>query len=361
MQCFSTADSQSFDRTMTIISSTMARPATAGAATYYHHHAHSSRPRRYCWCTAIALLMACCCLLARRSAVAFTASRRPPARIGGVVSSLSRHLLLLSSSSSAAAAAAAASSSTNSTTDVSSLSSSSSSSPWNDPTLREKVAAKRRNNRARFRQHVNPLASKFQQPTELPENWPASSFDDCRTRPLHLDIGSAKGTFLLDLCEKEIISNSNSNYDKQQQQEQQQFNYLGLEIRPAVATFAQSRVAERGFTGRLEFLGCNVNVDLERLLTLYQQEYYYHSDDDNNDDNNKTPAACLQRVTIQFPDPHFKARNAKRRVVNPALIDTLAKFMPAQAQVILQSDVQCKCWSGGVKSDWIGLYVYIYT
>jgi tRNA (guanine-N7-)-methyltransferase len=45
-------------------------------------------------------------------------------------------------------------------------------------------------------------------------------------------------------------------------------------------------------------------------------------------------------VTIQFPDPHFKARHAKRRVVTPELVTTLARFMPTGATVFLQSDVQ---------------------
>ena len=32
-------------------------------------------------------------------------------------------------------------------------------------------------------------------------------------------------------------------------------------------------------------------------------------------------------VSIQFPDPHFKVRHSKRRVVTPELVATLAKFM----------------------------------
>jgi tRNA (guanine-N7-)-methyltransferase len=48
----------------------------------------------------------------------------------------------------------------------------------------------------------------------------------------------------------------------------------------------------------------------------------------------------LQMVCIQFPDPHFKTRHAKRRVVTPELVRTLARFMPIGATVFLQSDVQ---------------------
>ena len=53
----------------------------------------------------------------------------------------------------------------------------------------------------------------------------------------------------------------------------------------------------------------------------------------------------LQFVCIQFPDPHFKARHAKRRVVTPELVYTvtpelvytLAQFMPKGAMVLSSS------------------------
>lgn len=174
--------------------------------------------------------------------------------------------------------------------------------PWNDPKLPE------RSNRAkefRSRQHVNPLASKFQQPTVLSVNWPRDVFVDM-SKPLFLDIGCSRGGFLLEMA-KERPS---------------EYNYLGLEIRPLVAHQARQRISRHQLQGRLDFIGCNVNVDLERLLTL--------AGADQN----------LQMVTIQFPDPHFKSRHAKRRVVTPELVTTLARFMPPGATVFLQSDVQ---------------------
>mmetsp|Transcript_54670 Transcript_54670/g.61907 ORF Transcript_54670/g.61907 Transcript_54670/m.61907 type:complete len:105 (-) Transcript_54670:101-415(-) len=45
-------------------------------------------------------------------------------------------------------------------------------------------------------------------------------------------------------------------------------------------------------------------------------------------------------VTIQFPDPHFKSRHSKRRVVTSELVQTLARFMPTGATIFLQSDIQ---------------------
>ena len=175
-------------------------------------------------------------------------------------------------------------------------------SPWNNPRLLERIEGK---NPFRSRQHVNPLAIKFQQPTVLTPDWPRDTFDDM-SRPLFLDIGCSRGGFLVDIAK----------------QRPDDFNYLGLEIRPIVVFHAQQRIDKHNLRGHLGFVGCNANVDLERLLTLAEAK-----------DN-------LKMVTIQFPDPHFKARHAKRRVVTPDLVVSLAKFMPPGATVFLQSDVQ---------------------
>merc|ERR1711935_866330 len=106
------------------------------------------------------------------------------------------------------------------------------------------------------------------------------------------------------------------------------YNYLGLEIRPIVVYHAKERVEKHDLMGGLDFVGCNANVDLERLLTLLT------TTEDHAHRGN------VEMVTIQFPDPHFKARHAKRRVVTPELVKTLARFMPIGAMVFLQSDVQ---------------------
>lgn len=175
-------------------------------------------------------------------------------------------------------------------------------SPWTNPRLSERAQGK---NAFRSRQHVNPLSNKFQLPTVVSPDWPRDVFDDM-SKPLFLDIGCSRGGFLVDIAT----------------QRPDDYNYLGLEIRPIVVYHAQQRVEKHNLQGSLGFVGCNANVDLERLLTLA-------------DAKDK-----LQIAAIQFPDPHFKARHAKRRVVRPELVTTLAKFMPSGAKIFLQSDIQ---------------------
>lgn len=101
---------------------------------------------------------------------------------------------------------------------------------------------------------------------------------------------------------------------------QPDWNFLGLEIREPLVEQANAMVSELGLSN-LHFLFCNVNNSLPPLL-------------------NSFPAGTLQRVTIQFPDPWFKKRQAKRRVVQPELVDTLAAYLTVGGVVFLQSDIE---------------------
>ena len=206
---------------------------------------------------------------------------------------------------------------------TSSSSSSSSSSKEGDasaslsPWAKENIPDKKKGV-ARFRQHVNPLARKYQVPTELSENWPCDgSFHDT-SLPLHIDIGCGKGGFLLDVATKA------STTEKEKGESHVKRNFLGLEIRPSVVQYAQDRVDKWNLTGRLQFIGCNANVDLERILSAYKN----------------IGGGNVDLVSIQFPDPLFKKQHQKRRVVTPELVETLAKHIPEGKQVFIQSDIK---------------------
>ncbi|MGF1482525.1 MAG: tRNA (guanosine(46)-N7)-methyltransferase TrmB [Cyanophyceae cyanobacterium] len=153
--------------------------------------------------------------------------------------------------------------------------------------------------KARVRQHVNPLSQPYQVPVIVPdwtEIYPAS-------QPLHLDIGSAKGKFLLQMA-----------------QLQPQKNFLGVEIRKSLVLEANLK-REHLELPNLYFLFCNVNVSLNLILS-------------------SLPTDILQIATIQFPDPWFKHKHVKRRVVQPELVEILAQYLVEGGFVFLQSDVQ---------------------
>lgn len=152
----------------------------------------------------------------------------------------------------------------------------------------------------RVRQHVNPLSQKYQQPVQLPD-WEKVYLD--LARPLHLDIGCGRGRFLVAIA-----------------QQQPDWNFLGLEIREPLVTQANFEREELGLTN-LHFIFCNATQSLSPLLA-------------------SLPGGALQRVTIQFPDPWFKKRHQKRRMVRSDLVDTLSVYLVAGGLVFLQSDVE---------------------
>lgn len=152
----------------------------------------------------------------------------------------------------------------------------------------------------RVRQHVNPLAKKYQTPANALE-W--EKVYPQPNQPLHLDIGCARGRFLLKMAQLET-----------------DWNFLGLEIREPLVVEANQLRCELGLTN-LHYLFCNVNNSLQSLLS-------------------SLPPGMLQRVSIQFPDPWFKTRHAKRRVVQPELVTELADYLAVGGTVFLQSDVE---------------------
>ena len=248
--------------------------------------------------------------------------------------------------------------------------------PWSIPLTKSKTST----SYARFRQHVNPLARKYQMETQLPPNWPNCNYNDL-SLPLFVDIGCGKGGFLLDLAGKhrgisrnygdglfnddvdddedkeETIDSSSSNKEINIIQHPtissttttklwplpSTMNYLGLEIRPGVSQYAQSRVSKHGLDGCVSYVGCNANIDLDRLLTLYANNSVGSSICNDNNSNNNNHGKIRPMITfasIQFPDPHFKIRHAKRRIVTTELVSTLAKFVMTDGGVFLQSDVK---------------------
>lgn len=154
--------------------------------------------------------------------------------------------------------------------------------------------------RIRVRQHVNPLSKIYQNPVQPPE-W-AKIYADL-TQPLHLDIGCGWGRFLLKMA-----------------QQQPDWNFLGLEIREPLVAKAIALRDELGLTN-LHYIFCNANNSLSPLLETL-------------------PTGTLKRVSIQFPDPWFKHRHHKRRIVQPSLVENLATYLVPGGEVFLQSDIE---------------------
>lgn len=151
----------------------------------------------------------------------------------------------------------------------------------------------------RVREHVNPLSKKYQTPV-TPPAW--EKIYTALEQPWHVDIGCGKGRFLLAMAQQQL-----------------DWNFLGVEIREPLVEQANGWRSELGLTN-LYYLFGNANNSLRPILM-------------------SLPTGTLQRVTIQFPDPWFKRKHQKRRVVQPELVTDLAAIMPVGGMVFVQSDV----------------------
>ena len=154
----------------------------------------------------------------------------------------------------------------------------------------------------KVRHHVNPLKSVHAKLLDFPEAWDTQAFAD-PSLPLHVDIGCARGVFCLDLASQAP-----------------ELNVVGLEIRGVLAEAATDDATALGLPNAA-FFACNANVNLDPLLARASEPSQFAS------------------ASIQFPDPWFKARHKKRRVVQPALVKVLAERLPVGGWLWMQSDV----------------------
>ncbi len=151
-----------------------------------------------------------------------------------------------------------------------------------------------------MRQHVNPLSRNFNQIERIPSL--VEMFGDPKLN-LHLDIGCASGDFLFDLA---LVNTS--------------WNYLGIEIRERLVKTAKSKVREREINNLYFVFGNAINI--------------------LNDVQSKFIMKNVKSVSFNFPDPWFKKRHYKRRVVQPEFINLLSNSLPKGSLIFIKTDVK---------------------
>ncbi len=97
-----------------------------------------------------------------------------------------------------------------------------------------------------------------------------------RSGPVEIEVGSGKGLFLT------AAAAANPAVD-----------YLGIEIARKYARYCAARLAKRGLPNA-------------RMLCADAQQFFHEH----------LPAGCIHAVHVYFPDPWWKARHKKRRVMN---------------------------------------------
>jgi tRNA (guanine-N7-)-methyltransferase len=148
--------------------------------------------------------------------------------------------------------------------------------------------------RRRHRQHANPLT--IIQPVAKPD-WQAIF---PRQAPLALDIGCGPGAFVIGLA----LAHP-------------EWNVVGFEIRQFLVDDANAEIATRGLKNACVVFA-NVNIHLETLI------------DDSS----------VSFVSINFPDPWYKRRHHRRRVVQASWAKLLCQKLKPNAEIHVMTDYE---------------------
>ena len=143
----------------------------------------------------------------------------------------------------------------------------------------------------RIRHHVNPLKLRFADGSGARIALPPG-------RPVEVELGCAEAEFLFARAAVDSAP-----------------LYVGLEIRADFIGRVNRQARLLGVPVTAVF--ANINADLGTLF----------------------PASSVKRFFLNFPDPWFKRRHHKRRVLTGAMVQTLGERLVPGGEVFFQSDV----------------------
>jgi tRNA (guanine-N7-)-methyltransferase len=132
----------------------------------------------------------------------------------------------------------------------------------------------------------------------VPRPWePEAWFDRCA--PLEVEIGSGKGLFLANAA-----------------QQRPQHDFVGLEVAGKYAAHTAARLARANLTNAVVVHGDGLRVFREIL-----------------------PASGVLAVHVYFPDPWWKARHRKRRVLNASFLHDVQRVLAPGGELHFWTDV----------------------
>ena len=137
------------------------------------------------------------------------------------------------------------------------------------------------------------LSRHLRQFEDLPDPWSSEAIFR-REAPLEVEVGSGKGLFLLSAASAAP-----------------QRDFLGIELAGKYARFAAARLAKAGLTN-----ACVVEADGLRVF------------------RERLPDDSLAAVHVYFPDPWWKARHKKRRVMTNAFLSDAERSLAGYARFL---------------------------
>jgi tRNA (guanine-N7-)-methyltransferase len=143
------------------------------------------------------------------------------------------------------------------------------------------------------------LSRHFRLAAELPPAFGQASLF-AQEQPLEVEVGSGKGLFL---------ASASSKYPER--------NFLGIEIAHKYARYAAARLARQQAANAIVVSGDG--------LVMFRQWF---------------PAASLAAVHVYFPDPWWKKRHKKRRVMNEDFLRDVERTLATGGQLHFWTDVE---------------------
>ena len=134
---------------------------------------------------------------------------------------------------------------------------------------------------------------------QLPQPWDAGALFD-RSAPLEVEVGSGKGLFI----QNATMQNP-------------EHNFLGIEVSYKYARFAAARLTKREIENGRMVHGDGLRVFRELL-----------------------PDNSLAAIHVYFPDPWWKARHHKRRVLNEAFLEDVVRTLVPAGHFHFWTDVK---------------------
>jgi tRNA (guanine-N7-)-methyltransferase len=145
----------------------------------------------------------------------------------------------------------------------------------------------------RIRQHVNPLKSDLLDIADVPR------IEAGAGRAVEVELGSAEAHFLIERAARD-----------------RETLFVGIEIRRELAEATAMACAGAG-VANVRSVFANMSVDMGRLFA----------------------AGSVRRFFLNFPDPWFKSRQHKRRVIGPGLVGDVARALAPGGELYVQTDI----------------------
>ncbi|HZL17733.1 MAG TPA: tRNA (guanine-N7)-methyltransferase [Polyangia bacterium] len=145
----------------------------------------------------------------------------------------------------------------------------------------------------RVRQHVNPLKSDLLEIAEVPRIVASPG------TPIEVELGAAEAHFLIDRARADRGT-----------------QFVGIEIRRELVGATNVECQRMGLD-HVRSVFANMSVDMSRLFA----------------------EASVYRFFLNFPDPWFKSRQRKRRVIGPGLVREIARALAIGGELFVQTDI----------------------